>query len=100
MLLLTATAWAEPFYRADIDFNGKVDLNDLVIMKGEFLGPPIIHPTGPAPVPKTGQTESLADHDDGYYKKGVEWPNPRFIDNGDGTVTDKLTGLLWLKKWT
>ena len=24
-------------------------------------------------------------------------PNPRFIDNKDGTVTDKLTGLNWLK---
>jgi len=27
----------------------------------------------------------------------VAWPNPRFTDNGDGTVTDELTGLLWLK---
>jgi len=24
-------------------------------------------------------------------------PNPRFADNQDGTVTDKLTGLIWLK---
>jgi hypothetical protein len=24
-------------------------------------------------------------------------PDPRFIDNQDGTVTDKLTGLIWLK---
>ena len=28
---------------------------------------------------------------------GVEWPEPRFTDNGDGTVTDHLTGLMWLK---
>ena len=28
---------------------------------------------------------------------GVEWPNPRFTDNGDGTVTDNLTALIWLK---
>ena len=28
---------------------------------------------------------------------GIPWPNPRFNDNGDGTVTDKLTGLMWTK---
>lgn len=26
-----------------------------------------------------------------------EWPNPRFTDNGDNSVTDRLTGLAWLK---
>jgi len=26
---------------------------------------------------------------------GVEWPVPRFTDNGDGTVTDNVTGLTW-----
>ncbi|MEE8553048.1 MAG: DUF1566 domain-containing protein, partial [Desulfobacterales bacterium] len=30
-------------------------------------------------------------------EKGVEWPNPRFTDNENGTVTDNLTGLIWLK---
>jgi hypothetical protein len=30
-------------------------------------------------------------------RKGVAWPNPRFTDNGNGTVTDNLTGLIWLK---
>ena len=25
------------------------------------------------------------------------WLNPRFTDNGDGTVTDHLTGLMWLQ---
>ncbi len=34
---------------------------------------------------------------DGDKRKGVAWPNPRFIDNGNGTVTDNLTGLIWLK---
>jgi len=27
----------------------------------------------------------------------VVWPTPRFTDNGNGTVTDNLTGLIWLK---
>jgi hypothetical protein len=53
---------------------------------------------GAAPVPKTGQTTSYATGDDGDLEKGVTWPTPRFTDNGDGTVTDNLTGLIWLKQ--
>jgi len=48
-------------------------------------------------VEKTGQTDSYAPGDDGDLQKGVVWPVPRFRDNGDGTVTDRLTGLIWLK---
>jgi hypothetical protein len=51
----------------------------------------------PAPVEKTGQTTSYATGDDGDLEEGVAWPNPRFTDNSDGTVTDNLTGLIWLK---
>ena len=53
-----------------------------------------------APVPKTGQTTSydIPDHrDDGALLRGVAWPTPRFTDNGNGTVTDKLTGLIWMQ---
>ena len=49
------------------------------------------------PVEKTGQTTSYRTHDDGDLKKGVAWPTPRFADNNNGTVTDNLTGLVWLK---
>ena len=52
---------------------------------------------GSAPVEKTGQTSSSGTGDDGDWEKGVSWPTPRFTDNGDGTVTDNLTGLIWLK---
>ena len=48
-------------------------------------------------VPQTGQTTSHADYDDGYYEMGVICREPRFTDNGDGTVTDNCTGLIWLK---
>jgi hypothetical protein len=51
----------------------------------------------PAPIAKTGQTVSIASGDDGALQKGVAWPNPRFRDNANGTVTDNLTGLIWLK---
>ena len=46
----------------------------------------------PTQVPKTGQTTSYRTHDDGDLEKGVTWPSTRFTDNGDGTVTDNLTG--------
>jgi hypothetical protein len=69
--------------------------------------------TSPAGVPKTGQTDCYYDDgtsgtctcgttncpsgQDGDLEKGVAWPDPRFTDNGDGTVTDNLTGLVWLE---
>ena len=58
-----------------------------------------------APVEKTGQTECYDANggsidcaetgQDGDLQKGVAWPEPRFTDNEDGTVTDNLTGLMW-----
>jgi hypothetical protein len=48
-------------------------------------------------VPKTGQTESYAPGDDGDLEIGTAWPALRFTDNEDGTVTDNLTHLIWLK---
>jgi hypothetical protein len=64
-------------------------------------------------VAKTGQTTSYATGDDGYYQYGIDpaidpagaagpYNTPpsggtRFTDNGDGTVTDNLTALIWLK---
>ena len=53
-----------------------------------------------APIPKTGQTTSYETGDDGELEKGVLWPDPRFTDNGNGTATDKLTGLIWLNYGT
>jgi len=81
---------------ADIDGDGSVALSDLTIMKSEY-GTLTCCDKYPAPIPKTGQTISYATGDDGDLEKGVAWPNPRFTDNGDGTVTDNLTGLIWLK---
>lgn len=50
-----------------------------------------------APVSASGQTTLYRIGDDGDLEKGVAWPSPRFTDNGNGTVTDNLTGLIWLK---
>ena len=46
---------------------------------------------------RTGQVGSHTVGDDGHLRNGVTWPDPRFTNNGDGTVTDNLTGLVWLK---
>ena len=34
---------------------------------------------------------------DGKVQAGLPLPSPRFTDNGNGTITDNLTGLVWLK---
>lgn len=34
---------------------------------------------------------------DGELQVGIPLPDPRFTDNGDGSVTDNLTGLVWLQ---
>lgn len=47
---------------------------------------------------KTGQTANYDPIDDGAFQMGMMIPSSvRFTDNGDGTVTDNLTGLMWLK---
>lgn len=73
-------------------------------------------------VAKTGQTQCwdaggaviacAGTGQDGQYQAGIEpavaaifgtgydtppWTGVRFVDNGDGTVTDNLTALVWLK---
>jgi hypothetical protein len=48
-------------------------------------------------LPKTGQTTLYELGDDGNREMGVAWPDPRFTDNGNGTITDNLTGLMWVK---
>ncbi len=65
---------------------------------------------GLALVPRTGQATcsdaagavttcgtGIGLAQDGDLELGVTWPNPRFTNNGDGTVTDNLTGLIWLE---
>lgn len=52
---------------------------------------------GSVAVPKTGQTTSYRTGDDGDLTMGAAWPDPRFTDHDDGTVTDNMTGLMWTK---
>lgn len=60
-----------------------------------------------ATLPRTGQVlcadtsgaviDCAGTGQDGDLRSGVAWPDPRFVDNGDNTVTDVLTGLVWTK---
>lgn len=84
-------------------------------MRNLFLVPLLIIPfasvqAAPADLPETGQTtcsdSSGATIDcantgqDGEYRSGAAWPNPRFT-RGSGTtadcITDNLTGLMWMR---
>lgn len=77
------------FWYMDCDWYGNASTLDFSVRASEN--------TPACPVAKTGQTVSYQAGDDGDLKPGMAWPNPRFTDNGDGTVTDNLTGLEWLK---
>ena len=48
-------------------------------------------------LPRTGQTTSYRAGDDGTFQAGLPRDGARFIDNGDGTITDFATGLTWIK---
>jgi len=104
LMLLVPSVLAGPlagvYCEGDFNYNGSVGAEDSTTYLEHFGRNQYNDPCpsdGPAPVPKTGQTAMYVMTDDGQLEKGVAWPNPRFTDNGDGTVTDNLTGLIWLK---
>jgi hypothetical protein len=93
----------------DVTANGVVDFTDaLEILRWFFLGnpaelPPICPPNSSSVI-QTGArdlvTASLcgtppAVGQDAFYQAGRCPPEGRFVDNGDGTVTDTCTGLMW-----
>ena len=45
----------------------------------------------------SGQSHSYVAGDDADLHAGVAWPSARWVDHRDGSVTDTLTGLVWLK---
>ena len=58
-------------------------------------------PAADIPVPRTGAGDlpgyTEDPREDGTTQRGVAWPVPRFTDQGNGTVRDNLTRLIWLK---
>lgn len=55
--------------------------------------------TYPHQIFSTGQSASLYLGDDASVSAGLSHATPRFLDNNDGTISDRSTGLMWLKNW-
>ena len=112
---------AQDFCEGNFDYDLDVDGGDAALFKSHFGRSPFKNPCpteGPSLVPRTGQEhcysweneqvsctststgEGGPKGQDGELQKGVEWPDPRFANNGDGTVTDNLTGLMWFEDAT
>ena len=79
----------------------------LILSALMFIVPSRARATYPAEVPRTGQMKCYDSFgniikctgtgQDGEIQAGAVWPIPRFIDNDDGIIIDKLTGLMWTK---
>ncbi len=92
----TAQTIAAGYYNGTGTVAGDADLISANIKNGvNIFGVIGTYPL--AAVPITGQTTSYSAGDDGALQKGVASPSPRFTDNGNGTVKDNITGLIWLK---
>ncbi len=90
----------QDFCKGDFNYNGSVAAEDVTEFLNHFGRNPFNEPCppdGPTPPPKTGQWISYATGDDGDLRRGVSFVTPRFTDNGNGTVTDNQTGLIWMK---
>jgi hypothetical protein len=88
-------AWLIDMHYGNVGNDKKVVGNFVLPVRGES-----------AQLPVTGQTKCYNSSgaeiacantgQDGEFKSGVPWPNPRFTVTGD-CVTDNLTGLMWPK---
>ena len=65
------------------------------VAHGDFVGHDAAH--AQVRLAASGQSQSYAAGDDAALHAGVAWPTTRYVDNQDGSVTDTLTGLVWLK---
>ena len=81
-----ANALRVTMYFGSVYNNTKVGLYRVWPVRAELLNLPV-----------TGQSTEYVSGDDGTYQKGISFPSTRFRDNGDGTITDNMTGLMWLK---
>ena len=90
--IYSGQAWNLSMLNGGIDKTGKQETGYVWPVRGGIFA------ETEAFIPKTGQTTSYADGDDGDLQSGATTDGPRFTDNGDGTVTDNLSLLIWLKK--
>jgi len=106
-------AGGKPSGNGDVNASGAIDVADAIYLLSYLFA------SGPAPeaivcnsgggVPATGQDKcydsvgsvidcASADYpgQDGFYRAGCP-KEGRYVDNGDGTVSDTCTGLVWQK---
>jgi hypothetical protein len=78
------------------DSVGGPEVQSYLILNSEILAAALagIGALG-CPLPATGQTTAYGTGSDGDLQKGA---SQSFTDNGDGTITDNRTGLMWEKK--
>jgi hypothetical protein len=92
---LPANGWFVDIVHGQVSNTDKTDLGAVLPVRGGQTDGNA-DTNSAANVWRTGQTTSHASGDDRDEQAGVAWPEPRFSDHGDGTVTDQLTGLMWL----
>jgi hypothetical protein len=116
------SAAGEPSGNGDVNASGAIDIADAVYLLSYLFaqGPAPVAiespacdscclPCPPGGLPATGQDKcydnagnvvdcASADYpgQDGFYRAGCSTAG-RFVDNGDDTVTDTCTGLMWQK---
>lgn len=94
----------------DLNADGNTDLTDAVhLLNWLFRGgpEPVCVESATGALPATGQTRcydaggnqiacdsGTCPGQDGFYQAGCSTEG-RFVDNGDGTITDTCTGLMW-----
>jgi len=82
---------------AGVSVWGPLAFADPKKVKPKALVPQTGQTTCVSPVPIPGGIDCTGTGQDGDIQTGVALPTPRFKDNADGTITDNLTGLRWLK---
>jgi len=95
----TYSGWGVAMDYGQVKYRGKAFTYNVWPVRSS--GPSVIS------LPQTGQTKCNDESgteipcagtgQDGDIQEGVAWPSPRFTDNGNETITDNLTGLIWAK---
>ncbi len=96
VVLRAATVPAQTDLCGDMNEDGSFDIGDSVVLRRALagLGPGITQDCI-GQLPATGQTTVYLTRNDGDLQAGAPLS---YVDNGDGTVTDLNTGLMWEKK--
>ncbi len=104
MVKVLGNAWAQEC--GDLDNSGQIAATDALLLLNKAVDQPVPDLVCPLSVglPSTGQTtcydgngeviDCAGTGQDGELQKGVA---RSFSDNGDGTITDNATGLVWEK---